>query len=151
MSLFFFLFKPFTVDCTVQSTVKKLIPLVYFFVYSFSILNFFCLIIRLSWHGSQIWWVNLIDSDFFLFLDYFFSSCYKYSKRRGESTVAFPRLLDFSYYYYIIIIITYTKVSFFYIICFPSLFFLCLYEFFCFVFFFVFFSFNEMFLFNLVC
>jgi hypothetical protein len=109
MSLFFFLFKPFTVDCTVQSTVKKLIPLVYFFVYSFSILNFFCLIIRLSWHGSQIWWVNLIDSDFFLFLDYFFSSCYKYSKRRGESTVAFPRLLDFSYYYYIIIIITYTK------------------------------------------
>jgi hypothetical protein len=35
MPLFFFfvlLFKPFTVDYTVQSTVKKLMPLVYFFL-----------------------------------------------------------------------------------------------------------------------
>jgi hypothetical protein len=38
-----------------------------FFFYSFLILNFFCLIIRLSWHGSKVWWFNPVDSDFFLF------------------------------------------------------------------------------------
>jgi hypothetical protein len=38
--LFFFslfLFKPFTVDCTVQSTVKKLMPLVFFLINFFKI------------------------------------------------------------------------------------------------------------------
>jgi len=74
MPLFFlFLFKPFTLNSTVQSTVKKLMSLVFFFVYSFLILNFFCLIIMFSWHGSQVWWFSPVDSDFFSFSSLVFS------------------------------------------------------------------------------
>jgi len=69
-----FLFKPFIVDCIVQSTVKKLMSLVFFvffliifFKFSFLILNFFYLIIRLSWHGSQVWQVNSVYPDCFSF------------------------------------------------------------------------------------
>jgi hypothetical protein len=85
-----------------QSTVKRLMPLVFFFcfflfflclslwaaqynpqwkgwcLFSFFLINFFLfsllilifffyLVIRLSWHRSQVWRVNPVNSDFFSF------------------------------------------------------------------------------------
>jgi len=68
---------------------------------------FFYLVIKLSWRESHvlrvnlIWRVNLINSDFFSFssLVFFFLLVFK---RRGETTVASPRLSLIILYYIIL-------------------------------------------------